>query len=253
MENRVRRFPVCRAALLTAAVFAVAAVSQVGCSSAGSPQSGAGSHDEATGTVGLELTLPGGALLSSVNYTITGPNGAPTVLTSGTASLVNSSTVSLLIGNIPAGTWAIAISGSADGGIGCSGSATFTITARATTQVSVAMRCNLPAADAGAAAISTSLYSCGAANGIAAYPSEVTVGHSVLLTGTGTGPNPGALTYKWSAPSGTFDTPTASSANFTCTAAGTVTVTLTVGDGALPDGGSCDPTLSQVTAAILCD
>jgi hypothetical protein len=249
MKNQVRRFPR-GAAMLTAAVLALAATGQVGCSSGGSAHSPA---DEPTGTVGLELTLPGGALLSSVTYTITGPNGASTVLTSGTANLQNSTTVSLLIGNIPAGTWALAISGNADGGITCSGTATFTITARATTQVNVAMRCSLPAADAGAAAISTSLYSCAAANGIAASPSEVTVGHSVLLTGTGNGPNPAALTYQWSAPSGTFDTPNASSANFTCTTAGTVTVTLTVGDGAVPDGGSCDPTLSQITAAILCD
>jgi hypothetical protein len=253
MTNQVRRFPARRAAMLTAFVLALAATGQVGCSSGGSSQSPAGSLDERTGTVGLELTLPGGALLSSVSYSVTGPNGASTVLTSGTASLQNSTTVSLLIGNIPAGTWAIAISGNADGGITCSGSATFTIAARATTQLNVAMRCNVAPADAGTAAIGSTLYSCGVANGIATNPSEVMVGHSLLLTGTGSGPNQAAVTYQWSAPSGTFDTPTASSANFTCTTAGTVTVTLTVADGPVPDGGSCDPTLSQMTTTIQCD
>jgi hypothetical protein len=251
MKN-VRSVPTRHAALLIATVAAVAAASQIGCSSSGGANLPS-SANEATGTVGLELTLPGGALLNSVNYTIPGPNGAATVLTSGSVPLQNSTSISFLVGNIPAGTWAVALSGAADGGITCSGSATFAITARATTKVTVAMQCSVAPPDAGAAAVTGNLYSCGTATAISASPEEVKVGNSLLLTGAGTGPNPAGLTYQWSAPSGSFDTPNASSANFTCTATGTFTVTLTVGDGTVPDGGSCSPALSTMTASIVCD
>jgi hypothetical protein len=255
MHNRFRTSSLRLAAPLTATVLAVAAASLVACSSSGSAHlpGGSAASDETTGTVGLELTLPGGALLSTVNYTITGPNGASTVLSSGSVGVQNSTTVSFLLGGIPAGSWNVALSGAADGGITCTGSGTFTISARATTQVLIAMQCSVAPVDAGAASVTATLYSCGTANAISASPAEVTVGHSLLLTGTGTGPNPGGVTYQWSAPSGTFDTPTASSVNFTCTATGTFPVTLTVGDGPVPDGGSCDPTLSKMTVPVQCD
>ena len=81
------------------------------------------------------------------------------------------------------------------------------------------------------------------------------MGSSVALSGSATGPgvDAGSITYAWTAPSGTFDTPTAASANFTCAVAGPVAVTLTVSDGPVPDGGACNPALSTQTVQIQCD
>jgi hypothetical protein len=38
-----------------------------------------------------------------------------------------------------------------------------------------------------------------------------------------------------------------------CPAPGSATVTLTVDDGSLPDGGSCPPKLTTVTTTVTCD
>jgi phospholipase C len=88
---------------------------------------------------------------------------------------------------------------------------------------------------------------CPVVNSAIATPDTAVVGSSVLVSGSASGPNVGALTYAWSAPSGTFDTPNAAQANFTCAVQGPVTLTLTVNDGALTaDGGTCDPATSTV-------
>jgi phospholipase C len=209
---------------------------------------------DGTGSVGMTLTLPGGEQLSSVTWTVTGPNGASTVVQTGTVNVGNSNTISFLVGGIPSGSnYLISLSGtSTDGTVTCSGSASFTITARATTNVSVALQCSSPASDAGSVQVTANTFNCGTVTSIAASPSEVIVGNSVALTASATGPNPGALTYAWSAPTGSFDHPTASSPNFTCSAPGPVTLTVSVGDGAVPEGGACGPTASS-TIQVTCD
>jgi len=88
---------------------------------------------------------------------------------------------------------------------------------------------------------------CPVVNAATATPDTAAVGSSVLVSASASGPSVGTLTYAWSAPSGTFDTPKAAQANFTCTTLGPVTLTLTVGDGALTaDGGACEPAVTTV-------
>jgi hypothetical protein len=141
----------------------------------------------------------------------------------------------------------------ADGTISCAGSATFAITARQTTAVTVLMQCGAPAPDSGSASFNGQAYFCAVASAVSAIPSETTVGNSVALTGSATGPNTAGITYAWSAPSGTFSAASSASTNFTCTAPGLVTVTLAASDGAIPDGGSCNPALSTATVQVQCD
>jgi phospholipase C len=83
-------------------------------------------------------------------------------------------------------------------------------------------------------------------------PTEVIVGNPIAVTATGTGPNPGALSYAWSAPSGTFSAPNSQVSNFTCSTAGTVTLTVTLTDGAVPSGSTC-PTSTSTTVNVTCD
>src|SRR5580704_218294 len=244
---------------------------EVGCSSTGDPSTsgsrepGGGSPSGSiapagdTGTVGMQLTLPGGETVNSVNWTVTIPSGdgGTTVVQTGMVNVQNSTTVSFLVGGIPPGNgYTITLNGmSSDGLATCVGSAMFNVTARTTTNVSVLLQCNTPASEAGSAQVTGTAYSCASVSSISVSPAEVNVGSSAAVTAMATGPlgEGGALTYAWSAPSGTFDTPNAASANFTCSAAGPVTLTLTVSDGPVPDGGSCNPALSTETVSVQCD
>jgi hypothetical protein len=249
------------AAVLVATGGAALAAQQVGCSStqdgspsAASPGPGNGQPD-LVGSLGVALTLPGGESISTLNWVITGPNGASTIVQQGTVNVQNSLSVSFTVGGIPAGTnYNIAISGtSTDATVTCGGSAPFNVTARTTTSVSDFLQCNAALSEAGSVAVSGQTYNCAAVGSVTVSPSESTVGGSVALTATATAANLGGLTYAWSAPTGTFSAPTAASSSFTCTAAGPVTLTLTVGDGPLPDGGSCNAALASTTVLVTCD
>jgi hypothetical protein len=80
---------------------------------------------------------------------------------------------------------------------------------------------------------------------------ETVLGGSVALSASASAPNASALTYTWSAPSGTFSAPNSAATNFTCATPGQVTVTLTVGDGPVPDGAPPCPAVSA-TALVTC-
>ncbi len=259
-----------RSALLVAAAGGVsaAAAEVVGCSSSGASASGGtlpaavppggggnASAGDDQGSVGMSLTLPGGVGLNSITWTVTGPNGSNTVVQTGTVNLSNSLTISFLVGGIPAaGGYTISITGqSADGSVTCGGSAQFATVARTTTNVAVALQCTTPAGDAGSAFVNGTTFNCAAWSSATASPAETTVGTSVSLAASAVGPNPAALSYAWSAPSGTIDTPNAPNAHFTCTGPGPVTVTLSVGDGPVPDGGVCNSTLATTTIQVTCD
>ena len=242
------------------------ALTEAGCSSrTGSPEPAASNGSSVpsaaatdnTGSVGLQLQLPGGVGVNTASWTITGPNGASTVVQTGTVNVQNSQSISFLVGGIPVGSgYTVTLNATAtDGVTSCVGSGTFSTTARTTTAVTVLLQCTQPPSEAGSVQINGSAYSCASVSSIAASPSEVNVGATAALSATASGPGAdgGAISYAWSAPSGTFDTPNAANANFSCTTAGPVTVTLTVTDGLVPDGGACNPALSTQSVTIQCD
>jgi hypothetical protein len=212
-------------------------------------------RSDAVGSLGMALTLPGGESINSINWVITGPNGASTAVTQGTVNLQNSLSVSFVVSNIPAGSnYTIALSGtSVDGTVTCAGAVQFDISARATTSVSDLLQCNAALSEAGSLLLVGQAYDCAAWSGVTVFPSETSVSGSVAISATATAVNPAAVTYAWSAPSGSFSAPTSASTNFVCTTPGTVTLTLTVGDGPVPDGGSCNPALTTTTTQVVCD
>jgi hypothetical protein len=235
----------------------VAAGQTIGCASGpdvpGSPSASTGS--DATGSVGMKLSLPGGESLNAVSWTITGPNGAATVVQSGSVNLQHSQTIAFTVTGVPAGSnYSVSVTGTtADGTVTCGGSANFSVTSRATTNVTILLQCNVQAPDAGSAAFTGQTYNCAVAGGAAASPSEAFVGNGVSLTATATAPNPAAITYAWSAPSGSFSSTNAAATTFTCATPGPVTVTLSASDGPLPAGASCNPSLSTSTVTVQCD
>jgi hypothetical protein len=253
-------------ALLAGAGLALFALPQLGCSSRGAEPSasdgtssgpgsaGSSAASDQVGSVGVALTVPGDGNISTVTWTVTGPlsDGGTGVVQTGSVNVANSLNVSFMIANLaPASGYTITLSGTSSTGTVCQGSATFAITARATTYVTDLLQCTVAQSDGGMAVVNAPLYNCAVLNSATASPTEAAVNTPIALSATAAGPNPAALSYAWSAPSGTFSAPNSANTNFTCTTPGQVTLTLTVGDGPVPDGGAC--TGETTTVQVTCD
>ena len=210
-----------------------------------------------TGKVSLGLTLASGGTLASVTFTITGPGGYSKT---GPIDVSHSPDISATIGGIPAGSgYSIALSGtSADAGTACNGAASFSVTAGQTTPVTVPVACK-EKATTGSVLVNGSLNTCPVIDGISANPSEVFVGSSLALTAQAhdSDAGPSALSYQWSATSGSFSDATSATPTFTCSAAGTATVSLAVADGdpaaGCGDSMALDITCSAPVCAGGCD
>ncbi|MET0794553.1 MAG: lamin tail domain-containing protein [Polyangiaceae bacterium] len=226
-----------RCAALLALMGLSAGLSVFGCSSAdsiSSPESA-----ENVGAIGLALQA-GGITLNSVSYTILGAGFSK----SGTINVANSTQVSAVIGGIPAAngyTITLSASDAGNSGINCSGSASFNVTAGATTSTQVHLQCKTPP-KTGGVLVNGTLNVCPVIDSLSVAPAETTVGHSVDLVAAGSDADhqPSALSYSWTSTGGTLIAANAATASLACTAAGPVTVTLTVSDG------DCSDTLTQV-------
>jgi hypothetical protein len=228
-------------------------------SSSGEPRptssSNAAGTPDGSGTVGAQLTLPAGQLIEVVQWVITGPNNATTVVQSGSVSIPSTNAVSFLASDIPAGAgYRIALSGTAiDGSVTCTGSASFAIQSHVTTPVPVAMACSVVTSGSQVTLVDGTSFNCANVTNVTAIPAETTIGGTISLTSSAAGPVPSALSYAWSAPSGTFDHPTSATPKFTCTVAGPVPLVLVVADGPVPAGDACNAAASTRTVTILCD
>jgi hypothetical protein len=218
----------------------------------------------ATGTVGAELTLPGGENLNTVSYTLT--NGVNTY--TGVVDVSGSSSATFVLSNIASGAgYVLRLNAvSADTNVVCTGSSTpFAVSDRATTMVLVQLVC-IVTHDAGGIVIGGTPVNCAVWNTIVANPSQAQSGGSVSLNAAATAPDPGTLTFTWTVTTGSgtvsnnTSTVTANDAGatdmatFTCPPTGgeVDTITLVVSDGPLPDGGSCPTADTTGTVQVTC-
>jgi hypothetical protein len=208
------------------------------------PTEGPRGASGATGGVGVQLKLAGGAEIDVLDWTIAGPDGAATVVQSSSVAVSGDAAARFLVGGVPSGAgYRISLRGtSTNGSAACSGAAPFAIAARATTDVAVQLACT-----------SAASLACPAWRSLTASAIETRVGSVVTLEATASGPAPSALTYAWSATTGSLGTPGSATSTFTCTEAGKATVKLQVGDGPAPRGSACDPGLGTATVDITCD
>ncbi len=218
--------------ILIGAVSAAAMIN--GCSSAGSasePNSPEPKDSEHVGTVGLALAVAAGITLNTLNYAITGPAGFSRT---GPIDVSNSTSATAVIGGIPFGTgYLISLSGkSLEGTAMCAGTATFDITSATTTPVPVHITCGVQPGT-GSISVNGTLNVCPTVTSVGASPSNVTTGSSLSLSGAAVDPDsgPSPLAYSWTATSGTITNPSSANATFTCSAAGTAMITLSVFDG----------------------
>ena len=209
----------------------------------------ASASEESSGEVNLALQLANGSALNSASYTIIGPNGF-----SKTASIDLSAATKLsaTIGGLPAGTgYAITISATTtDASATCGGSATFNVTAHTTVPVTVALTCH-EAPRTGSVMVSGALNVCPTIDSLSASPTEVQVGGTVALVVAAhdSDAGPSALSYAWATTAGTLSSASAQNPTFTCGAAGTATVTVSVADG--DPAAACADTLSaQITCTV---
>ncbi len=221
----------CRVTMLVA--LGAAATLGFGCSTNGGSAPGAG-----LGSIGLALQLGSGATLTSVSYTITGPAGFSRA---GAIDVGNSGTLTAVIGSLPAGSgYSIALDAtSTDGATHCAGAATFAVAAGATTAVSVHLTCGQPS-HTGSVLVNGQINVCPNADGITALPSEAFVGSSMALAAVAhdSDGGPSALAFHWTASGGSLSATDVQSPSLACTAAGAVTVTVTITDGDCADTAS---------------
>jgi phospholipase C len=188
------------------------------------------SHQSGLGSITVAL-LSGGVTVNTVAYTITGPHNFNQT---GSLDVSTSSTVSALIGGLPAGMgYVISLTAtSTDGTTSCAGAANFGVTANTVTQVAVGLDCHQPA-KTGSISINGTINVCPSIQGISALPATLAVGGTSAITSTATdidnGPSP--LTYSWTASSGTLTGANTASPTLLCTTPGAVTLTLTASDG----------------------
>ncbi|HVT06514.1 MAG TPA: sulfatase-like hydrolase/transferase [Polyangia bacterium] len=192
---------------------------------------------ETTGTIGLTLAANPGVTLNAVTYTITGNgfNKSGTIDTSG-APTINGS-----IGGIPAGKgYTITLTAkSADGSTTFTGSATFDVTAGATTSVTIHLNGSSKTGN-GSVVVNGTINLNPRLDEVTVTPQTVFVGASVSLSAAASDPDagPSPLSYYWSTTGGVIDNPIAPSATLTSAKPGTFTITVTVSDGAGTDSAT---------------
>ena len=216
-----------RTAFLFAGVVALGAVSLPSCGSGGPGVV----TDGESGDVTLALALPGGTLLNSVSYSVSGPMG---FTRTGTIDVSHSATISLLLSLPLGGPYTFTLSGSTtDGSVACAGSSSaFSVAAGQLNKVTVNLTCH-EGVRTGSVLVNGKLNICPQIDAVSASPNEVIVGSSISLASSAhdSDAGPSALAYSWSASSGTFSSATAQNPTFTCTVPGTATITLNVSDG----------------------
>jgi hypothetical protein len=215
---------------------AIATVSLAGCGNAAKEETSAGVAEN-SGTVGLALQVVPGAIINSIVYSITG-NG---VSLSGTLDVSGSTSSQIVIGGIPAGTgYVISLTAnSVDGGLTCSGSSTFDVKAGTTTSVSPHLQCRK--GKIGGVGVTPVVNVCPSVDSITA-PAHDVVGTAVAVSAAASDLDngPSTLTYAWTATSGSFSSTTIAAPTFTCAAAGTATLRVTVSDSDCTDTASVD-------------
>jgi len=171
-------------------------------------------------------------MLTSAGYVIHGP--ADFVRT-GTVQVSGSDEVEVDISTVPQGNgYVIEVVGVAsDDTTTCRGSARFNITPAQHSSVVVHLECR--PGSAGGVAVTGTVNLCATLEGIGASPNQVLVGGSLSLSAVAHdsdgGPQP--LSYRWSATGGSLSSTEVAEPMFTCTSAGTASVTATVSDGDL--------------------
>jgi len=204
---------------------------------------------ESPGSIGFNLTAAPGVTLNAVTYTVTGGNG---FTKTGAIDTSGAPTVSGTIGGIPAGKgYTLTLTAtSAEGDTTFTGSATFDVTAGATTAVTLRLNGVVKKGN-GSVAVNGTINVSPRIDEVTVTPQSVFVGSAIKLFAVGSdadaGPVP--LSYYWSTTGGVIDNPIGPSATLTSTTPGTFTIQLTLSDGDATDTATTTVTFVRPSTA----
>jgi hypothetical protein len=195
-----------------------------------------------TGNVSLTVTVPSDVLVTEVDYELTGI-GIPE--TKGSIRVLDpSTTFSKLTSHVPSGSGylAHATSKSVDGMTECEGMVGAEVRPEATTVIGIMLTCH----SSGDGQIHISIGVVCPWFQVTAYtasPLVASVGGTISVTETTSDADGAPILYQWSAPNGTFESPTDSATTYTCTQAGPVM---------LMAGASTGPCQATQAIAVTC-
>src|SRR5262245_44890832 len=129
---------VARVVGLSAVVFALGG----GAAGCGKKSLGGGDDD---GAVRVALTLPGGAIVNTVDYQITGPSLATPITGSIDVSAPGTTQATALVSGLAPGMYTVSMTATVVGGSqNCTGTAPFTVVAGQTAMANVTLQCTTP-------------------------------------------------------------------------------------------------------------
>jgi hypothetical protein len=189
----------------------------------------------------VSVVVPGDVLIRSASYTVAGDD-QPMTGTITADSAVHE--VDKLITHVPAGDYTVsAHADSTDRQSVCEASLPIRVSKDTVARVRLAPSCKGSVGNViigiGVNCLSSPLFN------LLVSPESARVGESVLGRASAARPDGGALTYVWSAPSGTFSDPKAEQTMFTCATPGPVEVKVQV-----TDDQSCQQSLSAVVTCL---
>jgi hypothetical protein len=190
------------------------------------------------GSVAVALTLPGGAVINTVNYTISRNGGLEQIMGTIDVSAPGTTQATALVSGLLPTTYSLTMTATSSIGQMCSGSAPFTVVSGQTALVEVILQCKGGAPPNGAVALDGRFDQCPVLTSISATKLQVPVGNTITVAADASDPDPGdVLTYLWSASAaiGTFGSTTTATTTFTCNVPGATTLGVSVFDGTCGD------------------
>jgi hypothetical protein len=192
--------------------------------------------DDGTGDVAFALTLPGGQVIDTVDYTITG-NGIPPMTGTIDVSALETNEPTVLISGLPQGGYTVTMTAASRDGQSCAGATPFVVASGQTAQVIVILQCSLAAAT-GEVAINARLDQCPFITGISASALQAPVGGDLTVGVAATDLDGDPISYAWTIGppmTGSLTPPNAATAVFHCDAVGTTELSIAISDGTCGD------------------
>jgi len=218
-------------------LLAVVFASGAGAAGCGKKSLGGGDDD---GAVRVALTLPGGAIVNTVNYEITG-NGITPITGSIDVSAPGTTQATALVSGLAPGMYTVSMTATVVGNNGpnCMGTAPFTIVAGQTAMANVILQCVTPP-KTGSTAITGTVDQCPFITSISATSLQALQTKSITVSVSAFDIDAGSvISYSWtqtpSASIGTFGTPNAATTTFTCAGVGRTTLSIAVSHGLCGD------------------
>jgi hypothetical protein len=204
-----------------------------------------------SGNLKIAFAIPGGDSISTVNYKVTATTGGAVLVQGSMNTADPNATASLDLALPPTAAGAtdtIVLTATTDKGVACATApVSFTVTSNTNTNVMLALACGtaVPQTVPGTVDVTATVSntnSCPSITSAVVGPDQTSVGATVAVSETAVDPDNDPLTVTWG-PAANVAAPGSASTTYTCTTAGTQSITLKVSDG------QCE---ADVTLTVVC-